>query len=164
MEANGYPKKFIQITRKKMLMLKNKDRNYMEVVLDDRQVLHRRKPWIFITYKHGDSKRIRRILDPYYIQVYFKPRVTNKNHLSSLKDLIPFQHQSGAIYYVSCSNCGKQYVGETGRCIAEKISEHRAHTVKWIVSGRALAEHAWDSGHDIDWDSCKMVDKEDHWK
>ena len=129
------------------------------------QVLHQRKPRIVIRYKHGDSEWIRRILDPYNIQVSFKPiRVTNKNRLSHLKDPIPFQHQSGAIYSISCSDCGKQYIGETGRYIAERVSEHRMHTVKGNVSGSALAEHAWDSGHAIDWDSCKIIDKENHWK
>ena len=68
LQAKEYPKKFIERTRKKMLMPKNKDRNYMEVVLEDGQVLHRRKPRIVIPYKHRDSKRIRRILDPYDIQ------------------------------------------------------------------------------------------------
>ena len=35
-----------------------------------------------------------------------------------------------------------------------------AHTVKGNVNGSAPAEHACDSSHDIDWDSCKNVDKE----
>ena len=48
--------------------------------------------------------------------------------------------------------------------IAERVSEHRTHKVKGNVSRRALAEYAWDSGHDIDWDSCKFVDKEEHLK
>ena len=39
LQANEYPKKFIGSTRKKMLLSKNKDRNYMEVVLEDGQVL-----------------------------------------------------------------------------------------------------------------------------
>ena len=39
LQANEYPKKFIKRTRKKILMPKNMDRNYMEVVLEDRQVL-----------------------------------------------------------------------------------------------------------------------------
>ena len=47
-------------------------------------------------HKHGVSERIRRILDPYDIQLTFKPRVTNKHHLSHPKDPIPFQHQSCA--------------------------------------------------------------------
>ena len=75
------PKKFIESTRKKMLLPKNKDKNYMEVVLEDRQVLRWRKPRIVLPYKHGDYERIWRILDPYDIQVYFKPRVTNNSHL-----------------------------------------------------------------------------------
>ena len=50
LQANGYPKKFIKITRKKMLLPKNKERNYMEVVLEDGQVLHQRKPRIVIPY------------------------------------------------------------------------------------------------------------------
>ena len=43
--------------------------------------------------------------------------------------------------------------------IAERVSEHRTNKVyvKGNISGSALAEHAWDSGHDIDWEFCKIV-------
>ena len=99
------------------------------------QVLRWRKPRIVIPYKHGDSKWIRRVLDPYDIQVFIKPRVTSKNCLSCLKDPIPLQHQSRAIYSISCGDCGKKYIRETGRSIAERISKHRTHTVKANASG-----------------------------
>ena len=38
------------------------------------------------------------------------------------------------------------------------------HIVKENVSGSALAEHDWDTGHAIDWDSCKIIDKNNDWK
>ena len=56
LKANRYPKKFIESIRKKMLLPKYKDRNYTEVVLEDGQVLQRRKSGIVIPYKHGDSE------------------------------------------------------------------------------------------------------------
>ena len=64
LQANGYPKKFIESTRKKMLLPKNKDRNSKEVVLEDGQVLCWMKPIIIVAYKHGDSEQIQMILDP----------------------------------------------------------------------------------------------------
>ena len=45
-----------------------------------------------------------------------------------------------------------------------QIHVHTVHTVKGNVSGSTVAEHAWDSGRDINWDFCKIVDKENHWK
>ena len=49
------------------------------------------------------------------------------------------------------------------RVFLEKVhlreSIHRTHTVKANMSEITLTEQAWDSGHDIDWDSCKIVDK-----
>ena len=48
-----------------------KDKNYMEVVLEDGQVLRRRKPRIVMPYMHGDSERIWRTLDLHVIQVFF---------------------------------------------------------------------------------------------
>ena len=39
LQANWYPKNFVENARKQMLLPKNKDRNYMEVVLEDGQVL-----------------------------------------------------------------------------------------------------------------------------
>ena len=40
LQANGYPEKFNESTRRKMLLPKNKEKNYMKVVLEDGQVLH----------------------------------------------------------------------------------------------------------------------------
>ena len=65
---------------------------------------------------------------------------------------------------IKATKLGGTKVYVTERYITEKVSEHRTHTVKGNVGGSALAEHAWDSGHDINWDSCKIVDKEYHWK
>lgn len=61
------------------------------------------------------------------------------------------------LYSISCSDCKKQYTGETGRYIAERVSEHRMHTVKGNVSESALAKHTWDSGHVINWDSGHVI-------
>ena len=168
LQANGYHKKSIESTRKKMLLSKNKDRNYMEFVLEDRQVLGWWKPRIVIPYKHGDSdgesKWIWRILDPYNIKYFSSQKSPTKTAWDALKTPIPFQHQSGAIHSISCSDCGKQYIGETRRYIAERVPKHRMHTVTGNVSGSTHAEHACISDHVIDLDSCKIIDKEKHWK
>ena len=143
-----------------MLLPKNKDRYCMEVVLEDGLVLNRKKR-TELPYKHEDSERIQRILDPYNVQVSFKPRVTNKNSLSHLKNPVFLQHQSGAIYSISSSDL---YIGESGRYITERVSEQRTHTVRENVSGSGLAEHVGDSVHAMDWNSCKIIHKKDHWK
>ena len=142
LQANGYPKRFIERARKKMLLTKNKGRNYMEVLLEDQQVLCQSKARTVMPYKHGDSKRIRRILDPFGIQVSFKPKVANKNHLSCLKVPIPVQDQTGATCSISCSDCGKLYIGEAGWYIAWRVLKHRMNMIKGNVSGRMLAKHA----------------------
>ena len=58
LQANGYSKEFIMCARK-MLRPRNKEKNYMDVVLDDGQVVKWKKPTITIPYKHGDSELIR---------------------------------------------------------------------------------------------------------
>ena len=58
------------------------------------------------------------------------------NSCFSLKDKTSFEHQHDLAYYVNCTepSCRDNYVGETGRCIIERIKDH---------SDTEVALHIW---------------------
>jgi hypothetical protein len=67
----------------------------------------------FLPYIQGVTDKIAKVLRRKEIMTAFKPLITIRQRMKSVKD--PIDHQQGkGIYKVSCS-CGKCYIGETGR-------------------------------------------------
>jgi hypothetical protein len=67
----------------------------------------------FLPYIRGVTDKISKVLRRKEIMTAFKPLITIRQRMKSVKD--PIDHQQGkGIYKVSCS-CGKCYIGETGR-------------------------------------------------
>ena len=44
------------------------------------------------------------------------------------------------------------YVGQTGRTLAQRLKEHKRALVSGHLAQAAVAEHAAQDSHDIDWD------------
>ena len=79
------------------------------------------------------------------------------------------------VYQVSCKQCPKTYIGETGRKLGIRIKEHRddvgqsdqSHytrsqrkTSTDTIHKSALTDHASQNNHVIDWDNTKVVGRE----
>ena len=78
--------------------------------------------------------------------------------LVSLKDRIPRSQWAGVVYRIPCGNCEKVYIGQTGRTLDHRLKEHRRALTSGNLAQSALAEHAADRGHAIDWGSAEVVD------
>ena len=61
-----------------------------------------------------------------------------------VKDKTDFQHKRNVVYYGKCPNegCKDDYVGETKRCIVERIKDHNSKD-----SSSHLLKHAHENGH-----------------
>jgi hypothetical protein len=51
------------------------------------------------------------------------------------------------IYLITCSKCNKQYVGETGRCLADRLQDHRSCILNKKLT--PIAIHFNEPGHSI---------------
>ena len=92
--------------------------------------------------------QVTRILSDIDVQVHMKPFRTLRRILFLPKDRISDGDKSNIVYKISCCDCDASYVGETGRALktcraVEKIDS----------SASALAQHAWDHDHHINWTS-----------
>jgi predicted GIY-YIG superfamily endonuclease len=67
------------------------------------------------------------------------------------------------IYSIPCQ-CGKEYIGETGRPLTTRVKEHRALLKKGETATSKLVEHAWNTKHDFLWDKAKPFGRETRWK
>ena len=78
--------------------------------------------------------------------------------LVSLKDKTEIEDQSGVVYQLSCKDCNASYIGESGRKLGKRLSEHKSSAAS---SKSAVREHVVRSGgHDIDWTGVKVLERE----
>ena len=105
----------------------------------------------------GKSESIRRILSPLKIRTCFRPHRTLRQALVNLKDWVPLQQKAGVIYRIPCSGCPRVYVGQTGRTLAQQLKEHKRALVNGHLAQSAVAEHAAQESHDIDWEGATVM-------
>ena len=79
------------------------------------------------------------------------------------KDICPHTSKSNVIYKISCNNCDASYVGQTGRQLKTRITEHRNHIIiiRDNTSVRSIiTEHRLQFDHDFQWDKVEILDEE----
>ena len=110
-----------------------------------------------LPYVKNLSEEVRRILRDYGIRTAFKNYTTLGSILTKVKDQM--ERRNGVIYKINCA-CGDTYIGETGRTLEIRMKEHKRACVRADFEKSAVAEHAWLSGHYIDWDNVEVLDQE----
>ena len=62
------------------------------------------------------------------------------------KDRVDRSQDPGVIYKISCNDCSKVYIGETGRTAKVRVSEHEVNAHNGHPERSVVAAHAWE-GH-----------------
>ena len=109
-----------------------------------------------IPYIKGTSETIARILQPYNIRVAHKPITTLRQLLTNVKDQDEPSDRRGAVYKIKCCDCQATYIGETGRNLNVRLTEHKRATRNGDINNH-IAEHHLKTNHRIDWDSAECV-------
>ena len=94
---------------------------------------------VTIPYIQGVLEMMTRILSDINVQVHMKPFRTLRRILSHPKDHIPDDDKSSIVYKINCHDCDASYVGETGRALKARVSEHCRAMEKVDFSASALA-------------------------
>ena len=111
---------------------------------------------VTIPYVRGTSETIARILLPYNIRVAHKPITTLRQLLTKVKDKDEPNPRQGAVYKSKCCDCQATYIGETGRNLNVRLTEHKRATRNGDINNH-IAEHHLQTNHRIDWDSAKCI-------
>ena len=74
-----------------------------------------------------------------------------------VKDPVQPEERTDVIYKIGCI-CGDVYIGETSRSMSTRIKEHKAACRLGNCERSAVAEHAWQDGHSIEWDNVEILD------
>ena len=64
--------------------------------------------------------------------------------------------RQGAVYKIKCCDCQATYIGETGRNLNVRLTEHKRATRNGDINNH-IAEHHLKPNHRIDWDSAEYV-------
>ena len=111
---------------------------------------------VTIPYIKGTSETISRILQPYNIRVAHKPTTTLRQLLTNVKDRDEPNNRQGAVYKIKCSDCQASYIGETGRNLNTRLTEHKRATRNGDANNH-IAVHHQRTNHNIDWDSAQCL-------
>jgi predicted GIY-YIG superfamily endonuclease len=69
------------------------------------------------------------------------------------------QQMAHCIYSICCE-CGRSYIGETGRPLAVRLHEHR-HNLKESFSRKIkISQQAYAEGHKVCWDEATILENE----
>ena len=99
-----------------------------------------------LPYIQGVSEPLRRCLEQQSIGTIFKSDTTLRSHLVGLKDTVDPAKQDGGVYRIPCE-CGKVYIGETGRSMQERIKKQDRDIRLARTQTAAGSEHAHETGH-----------------
>ena len=65
--------------------------------------------------------------------------------------------QTNIVYKIPCKECSWSYIGETGRSLKTRKSEHLRNVEQW-KKGFNVAKHAWTYDHTIDFANSTVID------
>ena len=92
------------------------------------------------------------------IRVSFHSPNKMGKYMKVQKDICPHTLKSNVIYKISCNNCDASYVGQTGRQLKTRITEHRNHIRHKTSVRSVITEHRLQCNHDED--NVKILDEE----
>lgn len=107
----------------------------------------------------GISEALSRVFSKYDLRVAHMPVSKLRNQLMNVKDRLPNEQFPGVVYKIPCLNCNHAYIGETGK-FSRRIKDHQRDVKNKKHATNALAGHAHDTGHQIDWGNASILSKE----
>lgn len=110
----------------------------------------------FIPFCGNLSNKIGRILGKHGIKTVHLLPSKIRNRLRSAKDDLGLQ--TVGVYKIPC-DCGKVYIGQTGRTVQERLIEHQRHLRYLYTDKSARAEHSTNEGHKILFEDTTLLHK-----
>jgi len=142
--ANGYPRKVLQ----KAMCKKNEKQ---ELDTDTGPVAT-----AVVPYLRSVHEKLRRICSKYNVRLAARSAATLRTHLTAVAPLQQPENRKGAVYQVSMS-CGRVYIGETGRPLKKRMSEHKTACKYLKGEANAIAEHCINCSCAPQWDGVRCL-------
>lgn len=106
------------------------------------------------------AKKLKSIAKKFGFKIAFKRNKTLGNIFSN-----KFKHNTrrdkGLIYSIKC-HCGKEYIGETGKKLGQRIKQHK-YAISRADDKNGIAVHSLECSLGINWDEAKTLEWEGNW-
>jgi len=112
-----------------------------------------------LLYAKGVSEPLRRCLQQQGTCAFFKTDTTLRTHL--VRHCRSGQTRRHSLR-IPCE-CGKVYIGETGRSMQERIKSMTGIYDAPCTQTSAVSEYANKIGHHPLWNEAKFIDRDSHW-
>jgi hypothetical protein len=109
-----------------------------------------------LPYQQVVSNKIGRLLIKYNIKTVHVPKKKNRQLFRPANDDLGLKIPG--VYRIPCE-CGKVYIGQTGRSIEARCKEHMRHRRLDQPEKSAVAEHSFNTGHQIDFNSTSVLER-----
>ncbi|VDL88073.1 unnamed protein product, partial [Schistocephalus solidus] len=107
-------------------------------------------------YIENVSEAVARLLQPLGIGVAHKPEATIRRLVMRPKAPLSRGETANVVYRVQCGSCEANYVGETGKRLQTRMSEH-ARAVRRMDQLSLVAEHCAASGHTFSFHDAEIL-------
>ena len=155
LQANGYPRKFIQNTiRASQLPRQSVNNDNTE---NQEQIAPVRTN---LSYVKGTSEQFKKIFNDHNIDSTFYTTTTLHTLLLHVKDPVPPEQRNNIVYKYDCKDCEAVYFGESKRTIAERTKEHTRAVRAADTRRYETTDHCWKYNHDFDLENKKITDYE----
>jgi hypothetical protein len=118
---------------------------------------------VIIPYVKGISEKFKRIGNRYNIRTVFRTEHSLRSSLMKTRPKRCPLKTAHCLCSIPCE-CGRSYIGETGRPPAVRIREHRHNLKEILLEKSGLAQHAYEEGHRVRWDEARILEIESNSK
>lgn len=116
-------------------------------------------PSLYLPCVQGLSEKIQTACKKIGVEAVFKSHGTLRQLLMKVKSKRPAMRRKEVVYRIPCQDCDVAYIGETGRSLQKRLTEHK-YAVKSNDRKNGMAVHAWDMDYRPDWDAAEVVETE----
>ena len=152
-KANGYPETMV-----------NRSLRTRSTSSNSTQTSQTLPKLLLLPYVPELSERIEKMCRPLGVKTVCRSRYTLRSSLVHVKHPREDKKKKGVIYEVPCKDCECVYIGETGRTLEKRLSEHK-NAVKKQDTKNGIAVHSWTNQHQVDWEAAKTIEVEgNYWR
>jgi len=123
-----------------------------------------KKIWFTVPYISGISDKFKNIINGEMTRVSFFSENKLSRFIKAHKDALQKVSNMNTVYKIDCKDCDASYVGQTGRQLKTRISEHKNHINRKTSSLSVITEHRLHHGHDFEWENVRVLDVERNYK
>lgn len=162
LKQNGFPDRVVRgyIQKKRNQTEKPKRDNSKTTEIFQKR--EDKTPFTVLPYVEGLTQNLSRLLTKNGIKCAITSRGQRlRDQITKIKDP-QARETKPCVYEIPCY-CGKKYIGQTGRKLKVRISEHKRDVRYDNRAGSAFVEHLYEEGdHGPLWEKAKVVDNEEH--